>query len=429
MQHCFYERCQKKNRFMRYQALLTISALCCGATFFITSCKKAQVAQTRTYTYTLYTPVLESRSEIYAGLNGDPNQPIEAAGKIYVDGNYIYVNEVDKGIHVIDNSDPSHPINAAFIRIPGNRDIAIKSNILYADMYSELLAIHIDDIRHVTVASNLTNVFPDRGMPYYNSEDTAGKVIGVTTKDTTVTETIDPTMLEYAYSSMNSSKSQSGNGKAGSMARMVLMKDDLYAIAERHTLSVLNVSEPGSPKMISTVDAGFDLETIFPFENKLFLGSAVGVYMFDVSDQEHPSKMGIFTHGRACDPVIADGHYAYVTLHAGTSCGGDANELDVVDIANLMNPSLMKSYAMTSPKGLSKDGHLLFVCDGDAVKVFDASNPVELKPISQIQCPDAYDIITGDHTAIVVAKKGFYQYDYTDPVKPRPLSVVKTTIK
>ena len=51
--------------------------------------------------------------------------------------------------------------------------------------------------------------------------------------------------------------------------------------------------------------------------------------MYDVSNPVQPVKLGEFAHGRACDPVITDGNYAYVTLHAGDGCGGDANELHV----------------------------------------------------------------------------------------------------
>jgi hypothetical protein len=50
------------------------------------------------------------------------------AGKLFIQGHYIFLNEVDKGIHVIDNSNPAQPRNVAFIDIPGNVDLAVKGN-------------------------------------------------------------------------------------------------------------------------------------------------------------------------------------------------------------------------------------------------------------------------------------------------------------
>ena len=43
-----------------------------------------------------------------------------------VNGNLIFVSERYRGIHVIDNSDPESPQDIAFIRVPGNIDIAMK---------------------------------------------------------------------------------------------------------------------------------------------------------------------------------------------------------------------------------------------------------------------------------------------------------------
>jgi hypothetical protein len=398
---------------------LAIAAFC-GSVLLDTGCKKANGPKMEAYTYTLYTPVKFKRSEIYADLNGPSNQSIDTAGKIYVKDQFIYINEVDKGIHVIDNTNPSHPFQTAFLSIPGNRDIAIKNNILYADMFSELLAINIEDVHHAAIEADVRNVFPNRGLWY--EADTANMVMGYLMRDTTVMQLVNempgcPNCEFLASTSGGAIAKSNGNGKAGSMARMALMDNYLYAIAEGHTLSVIDVTNPSAPAGVSQVNAGFDLETIFLFENKLFLGSAEGVYMFDVSDRRQPKAIGSFTHGRACDPVIADGDYAYVTLHAGTSCGGDANELDVLSIKDITRPILLHAYSMTSPKGLSKDKSLLFVCDGtDAIKIFNAANPGQLKLLTTFNCPDPYDVITGGNTAMVVARKGIYKTHLTAEV-------------
>ena len=71
------------------------------------------------------------------------------SGKIYFKDHYIFVNEYQKGIHVIDNEDPRNPQIIKFIEIPGNVDMAIADDILYADSYVDLLSIDISDIGNI----------------------------------------------------------------------------------------------------------------------------------------------------------------------------------------------------------------------------------------------------------------------------------------
>jgi len=120
---------------------------------------------------------------------------------------------------------------------------------------------------------------------------------------------------------------------------------------------------------------------------------------------------------------VTDGVHAYVTLHAGTSCGGAANELNVIDIRDIMNPTLVKKYDLTKPTGLCKDGDLLFVCDDNSgVRLFDASVSDNLKQLNHIDVKDSYDIIAGNKHAMVVTKGGLYQYDYSNVKNIRRLS-------
>ena len=119
-----------------------------------------------------------------------------------------------------------------------------------------------------------------------------------------------------------------------------------------------------------------------------------GVYVYSIDNPAQPVQLSEFQHGTSCDPVIADQDYAYVTLHAGTSCGGSANELDVLSAQDITQASLVKTYPMTSPSGLSKDGSMLFVCDGASVKAFNAADPTNLQLLTELNVSNAYDVIS-----------------------------------
>lgn len=415
----------KKTNWYLLCQLLALTAI----TILFTGCLKDHVK--RTQTYTIYTPVYEKRDAVINAINGNASEEIEEAGKIYIKDHFIYLNEVNKGIHVIDNSNPANPQRVAFLALPGNTDIAIKGHTLYADMYSDLVAVDITDIHNTKIIKTISNFFPGRaqfyGQPVFFNDMV---VVDWITKDTTVEITDDVAIvpgcnncyMEALASTANGGAKSNSTGTAGSMAGMVLQNDHLYAITEMHSLGIVDISNETSPTLDTSFFAGFDLQTIFPFEDKLFLGSAIGMFMFDVSDPVHPVSVGQFSHGRACDPVIADGKYAYVTLHAGSYCGGDANELNVIDITDIQNSKLVKTYQLIKPTGLSKDGDLLFVCDGTEVKLYNAANPSALALLQQIKSKDPYDVIAGNNLAMVVCPDGLYQYDYSDVSNVKQLS-------
>ena len=138
------------------------------------------------------------------------------------------------------------------------------------------------------------------------------------------------------------------------------------------------------------------------------------MHIYNVSDPDLPVRTGSFVHAMNCDPVVADDRYAYVTLRSGTACrGGNINQLDVVDIANISAPTLVKTYPLGNPHGLSKEGSLLFVCDGTAgLKVYNAADAKNLSLISQYDI-DTYDVIADNGRALVTGKDGLYQFSYT----------------
>ena len=95
-----------------------------------------------------------------------PPQPIGNLGKIYYKDPYLYINERFKGIHVYDNSDPTNPTPIAFIQIYGSEDIAITGDILYADNYTDLVAIDISDINNVKVVNRVKDLYTRESKAY-----------------------------------------------------------------------------------------------------------------------------------------------------------------------------------------------------------------------------------------------------------------------
>src|SRR5690606_41683634 len=115
-----------------------------------------------TYTYQTQIPVYMQMNTVREGeIIVEPGKPLDNPGKIYLYGDYLFINEPQKGIHLIDNTSPASPKALHFIPIPGNVDLAINDGILYADSYVEHLAYDIRNLEQIEMAKRLRDRLPN----------------------------------------------------------------------------------------------------------------------------------------------------------------------------------------------------------------------------------------------------------------------------
>lgn len=389
----------------------------------------------------IYTPVYASLDSLRSSIRSESPHEIVSPGKIYLYGNYIFLNELNKGIHVIDNANPSSPQKIAFINIPGNVDLAVKGNVMYVDSYIDLVALDISDPHNIRQTKRLNNVFPQRQYEYGIISDTLrGVITSFEIRDTVLSNTCNLASWNgvYVYNSeansvtvSNSSNVSvpSATGKAGSTARFGLVNNTLYTV-DYYGIQVFNVQQANEPVKKNNFTVSANIETIFPYDHYIFIGSTTGMLIYDVSNPEMPVAAGTFSHIQSCDPVVVEGKTAYVTLRSGTTCAGNQNQLDVINIADVKNPQLLKSYVMTGPYGLGIDGSNLFVCEGtNGLHFMDATDPLNVETKQTVKDIEAYDVIPNNHVLLVTAKDGLYQYDYSNLSKPALLSRIGIVIK
>jgi hypothetical protein len=216
-----------------------------------------------------------------------------------------------------------------------------------------------------------------------------------------------------------------GSGVGGSTARFTISGNNLYTVSNT-SLQTYDISTSSDPKPGSKTPLGFGVETIFPYRNNLFIGTQTGMYIYTLAQPDSPRQLGFYSHIQSCDPVVAQGTYAYVTLRSGTPCRNtSANTLDVVDISNLASPRLLKSYPMTNPHGLGADSSLLFVGEGEyGLRVLDISNPLTIQEVQFIDSVKTYDVIPTQKRLIVTGPDGIYQYSYANLKQLKLLSKI-----
>ncbi len=417
----------------------SLLALLFGMGLSLSSCLKDTCEATTTYA--AFEPVYVSADDFRQPIQAAAPRSLEEPGKIYVFQDYLFINERHKGIHVIDNSNPASPQPVSFIEIPGNVDMAVRGNLLYADNYVDVVSIDISNPAAPVFAGRSEAVIPHFGIDpelgflveYKETEITqeveCSAYAGSSFRDGTLIF-IDMASNEFDIATTSAandfSNGASQTGQGGSMARFTLAMDHLY-IVDDNSLRVLALSTPERPELINTTGLGWGIETIFPLGDKLFIGSQTGMYIVDISTPSQPEYLSVFTHANACDPVYVDGDIAYVTLRDGTECQTFTNQLDVVDVSDLLSPRLIRSFDMHNPHGLSKSSDALFICENEqGVKVFDAAVVEEVgnRQIAHLKGFQAYDIITisSQKLAIVVGDDGLFQYDISNPEAPERLS-------
>lgn len=408
--------------------LSALAFVFCGMLF--SSCKDEM---TRTRTYRAQIPVFLTISDLRKQtVSLAKPRELAAPGKIYIFGNYLFINEVGQGIHIVDNSTPANPQFLNFINIPGNVDMAVNNGILYADSYVDLLAFDITN----PVATRLVKRVQDVFESYYQNKQ-KGLIVG--TKDTVITEVISEKTQSWwgwnkggmeFFNSAGSSGDGGSYGTGGSTARFTLMNKNLYTV-DHAKLTLFNVQEASNPQFVKTIALGGGIETIFPYDNKLFIGSTTGMHIYGALDASNPVKLATYQHITSCDPVVVQGKYAYVTLRSGTFCRLGVNVLDVLDIQDPTKPVKVSSFPMLNPHGLTISGNKLFICEGtNGLKAFNSSDVMTIgeKQLSFLKDIVAVDVIAGPKSLIVTGTKGVYQYDYSDASNLKLLSQVNLTI-
>jgi hypothetical protein len=421
----------------------------CFCLSVLSSCLKDECNSTvDVYTYE---PVYMTLDEINnESISSEPTFPLENPGKIYYSGDILFISEKGRGVHVFDNSDKSNPSPLSFIRIPGNVDVSFKGNHLIADSYLNILVIDISNINEPTIVSRIDDIKSDY---YYYDELKGAYLIDYIVSDKPRKLPCNHPFFErkndyyfyddFGFMSLDQSinnnseifsdagfSNSQGNspGIAGSLSSFALVGEYFYFI-NGADVNVYNISDLKNPFFTDGFDVAWNIETLFPYEDKLFIGGQNGMYIYDNSDPSSPQYLSEFVHARACDPVFVDGTTAYVTLSEGNACNNFTNQLDVIDVSDILNPILIKSYDMYKPKGLSVYDNKLFLCDEKAgMKIFDVTDKeaISNNRLSVIQGNTFFEVIHISPIEImVIGPDGIFQYNVEDAESPILLSHIE----
>lgn len=375
------------------------------------------------------TPVIVEKANLRASFDQqemESPRPILNSGKFYVYGDYIFINDIGVGIHVINNSNPNAPNKETFLPVPGSRDMEARDNILYVDSYSDLVLFDLSNMNDIKYLKNYEDILGDSSdiwplfsqqvdLVDYGDFDANTQIV----VDWEYSRELRPARSEEFFAdgalinTANGVNGFSGSGQGGSFARFNIVNDRLYII-NTGQLFVFDVSNQADPVVTHQQYLSWNVETIFNQGDYLYLGSTDGMHIYNITDVDNPSAVSRISHLLGCDPVVVEGDYAYVTVRGGNACGQDFSFLEVIDVSDKTNPQIVKEYDMREPYGLGIHDDRLFVSDGQyGLQIYDKSDPNSLKLVKIMENLNVFDVIPLEDKMLMIGNDILHQYSYS----------------
>lgn len=353
-------------------------------------------------------------ADFRAMVNVEEASAIEESGKIYTYQNLIFINDNLKGVHIIDNSNPENPVKKAFIRIPQNTDVAVKDDLLYANSGIDLVVFDISDINNIQLQNTIEDVFEVTYLPIPAEADYADYENVNFSEEVVVGYSLRTDFIEVQTDIMVNESADFSSGTGGSLARFNIVKGYLYTVTPNE-LHIFDITNPANAVEVNSENVGWDIETIFSLDNYLYLGSAGGMYIYNIDNATNPTYVSEINHIMGCDPVVVKGDMAYVTIRGGNLCGQNLSQLEVIDISDKTNPFRASTYEMEEPYGLGIKDNFLFVCDGSSgLKVYDTTNTPQLTLIDHFEGIETFDVIPLEEVLLMVGGNTLFQYKYSE---------------
>ncbi|MFT5748317.1 MAG: hypothetical protein ACI9XO_002790 [Paraglaciecola sp.] len=356
-------------------------------------------------TYNKATAIYGDLDDVRSQAVNSSVREIDNPGKIYIAEDLILLGEEEQGVHVIDNSDEANPQTVNFINIPGNREYFVKGDFLYAESYYDVVKLDISNPMNVTLVNRAEFVFTEE-MKNNKGETLLGFSFEEITEEVTQNSDLYNEIMtgNFVYvdfaqrviprSAVPASFAGNSSAQSGTVNRVTHYNGHVYLLG-RSDLNIIK-DDADFAVVAQQANIGEEMETIFPYENKLFIGSRASMEIYDISNPEAPTQQYFFSHATSCDPVLPADGAAYVSLRTGdfSECPGDVNSLIVLNIENLQNPQQAAEIPMSSPYGMAKIGNYLFVGEGaNGLTIFDATNPLDLQQVAHNDEIEAYDIL------------------------------------
>jgi hypothetical protein len=358
-------------------------------------------------------------NNINSGPNANPHLFGVYSG-IAADDSYAYiVNHVffegadNVGLWIVDFFDPEGPVLLGFVNIQLANDIFVRGEYAYVvsgmgQWVNLLTIVDVSDPTSPQIVSTVGLSAP--GMDVFVEGDYAYVAMGTFGMGIFKVINISNPAAPYIVGSY-----YNGYGSASALEH-----EGIAYLADEYALITLNVSEPGSPQLISEFEIGLDDATSVRLkENIIYMtteksSTEGGLFIIDMNSPAAPNLLKAYNMpaGKANDLLLL-GNYGFIA--------NDVAGLRFMDLSDLYNPVSLDLFDTSGTAlDLALAGSNLYLADSSSVYMFnlnlysvsgrvvDASgNPLNNFPVSAGSYSHNITDITGQYTL-----GGLYEGDY-----------------
>ena len=325
-------------------------------------------------------------------------------------GDRLLVSDRYNGVHVYDVADPAAPEPRFVIPLSGNRGVAVKGDVVYANDRNHLLVIRLSgDTYEVVNEIELVETRPIDFEGWNEGRIGRDNAFGCD--------------CDRAQDAQPAAAPSPALGS--SYATFAVIGNYLYLI-DYTSLVTLDISTPEEPEELSRTPIGWEIETLHPTDAMLFIGGTRGMYVLDRMNPAAPRMIGRIEHFRACDPVVVSGSIAYVTLRGGNTCGQARDVLLCVDIENPSAPLVVGEKPLVTPYGLAVREPFLYVSNGQAgFALVDVARPTEPALVGSWHDWATKDFIWAGDVLYVLGFDDLRIFDASDPRNPALIATIE----
>jgi hypothetical protein len=348
--------------------------------------------------------------------NGDLPYPNATADNVVVSGDFAYVvfgfRAGRKGLHVVDVSDPRHPVGKGkLFNGIACVDVAVTGDLAYVAAEDAGVLI-----------ANVSNPATPTEEGRYN---TRGSARGVAASGQYAYVADGPAGLQViGFNILGGAGLVGGIDTSGEAYDVAIEEQYAYVADGIGGLQIVDVSDPAEPVLAGRYNTSGEAYGVAVSGSLAYVADgASGLQIIDVSNPAAPSRVGGIgtpTHEEPNVPVgelkarnvgVA-GNQAFV---AHQSAG-----IDIIDVTDPDAPRRVFYYGSTQTTSLTVTGHHLYVADRRALNILDLTNPAVPTRIGGMN-EGAADVTVAFGYAYVVPwspRRGFLVLDVSNPALP-----------
>ncbi|OKH54687.1 hypothetical protein NIES2101_05820 [Calothrix sp. HK-06] len=302
--------------------------------------------------------VVDAYSSVLGIVNKGTSDTPGLAWGITVVGNYAYVGDGNKGLSIIDISDPTKPTLVSTFDSPGYaRGVSVVGNYAY-------VADGVPGDLGSTPSLQIIDIINPKSPIFKGAYNTLISADSVTVVGNYAYVADGGAGLQIIDISNPSNPVKKGEYNTLGDAQNVTLVGNLAYVAYvadvadgSAGLSIIDISNPANPSLKGTYQTSDSIYGVTVVGNLAYVSGASSLSIIDISDPTKPTKKGSYDGMEYVYGIAIDGNIAYVA--------DNYQGVQVIDISDPTKPTLQSSYSTTDQLfDLASVGKYLYAANG-----------------------------------------------------------------